>query len=125
MPVKPVDISVFECKLDLRRTGGSLTIHAANDESDLNPPSYEVRPNQSVNDDYVDVLRRIADALENNQEAVTLSVENNHFIVKTPTVDAVVASASRRVLKATAPAAKPAKRKAKAKAAKPAKKKRG
>lgn len=123
MPVKQLDISVFECKLDLRRAGGSLTIHAANDQSDLNPPSYEVKPNQSTNDDYVDVLRRIADALEKNQAFVTLSVENDHFIMKTPTVSSIAEPKSTKAFSAKPQASRIAKPKAKPKPTKPRKRK--
>jgi hypothetical protein len=114
MPTKLTSIRVFECRLDLRQTGGALTIVAGNKPSELSPPRYEVRPNQTDNTDYVYVLRQIADALENNQDKVSLTVEGDHFIVKSPTLNAAAAPSPRILTESAPPKKKSPRRKTKA-----------
>jgi hypothetical protein len=103
MATKRTSISVFDCQLDLRETGGALTIVAGNKPSELSPPRYEVRPDQPDNSDYVYVLRQIADALENNQDSVFLPVENGNLIVKPPTLNAAAAPAPSVIIESAPP----------------------
>jgi hypothetical protein len=85
MAVTPkVSASCFALNMNLDPTG-ILSIWAGNKQSDVgDPPKYQTNPNSNDTDVFVQVLRKLANAIKAGKQTITVAIEDDKWIVKDP-----------------------------------------